>query len=502
MEQYSLLLESLDSLEQRPVKKINTKIYVWTVKGFTEFKIGELRESEASLIEALKVLDANKESEWRRLAKIKTYNLLGLLKNSMVDYRKSIDYYEKVVSLTDDPAYLAGVYGNIGLAYKNLEQYDLAQSYYEKALGLSRDSQNNKLKARLLDNVGQIHSILNLAEAEAYLRKSLKIRDSINFPQGQITSHLHLSEHYLKNDNKPLARFHSETALKISKQSKLIPLELSALENLLGLEDEKATRRFAFLSDSLKHVEQSSSNKFAEIRYGVTLKDREAEQLRIQNRYNILIFVTIFLSFLLIALLIYNRVKQRNKIAVINESISTEKRISSRMHDEIANDLYQTMVKLQNVIPENENLLRNLDHIYNRVRDVSRDNSPLDPDSNFNTDLEDLFAAYKNAEVNILTLNLSKMDWSSFKTHEKTNLFRVLQELLTNMKKHSGASHVIFMFSQNEESIKISYQDNGMGADILKGNGLLNIKNRINSINGSVTFESEKGHGFKAAIIL
>ena len=101
-----------------------------------------------------------------------------------------------------------------------------------------------------------------------------------------------------------------------------------------------------------------------------------------------------------------------------------------------------------------------------------------------------------------MTLNLAKMDWSRLKAHEKTNLYRVLQELLTNMKKHSGASHVVFMFSQNEDTTKISYQDNGMGSDVLKGNGLLNIKNRIKSINGSVNFESERGHGFKAAIIL
>ena len=499
---YSLLLESLDSLRFQKNVDVDTEIYLYTVKSSAEFKLGQLRESEASSIKVLEILDKAEETQWRRLAKIKTFNLLGRLKSNLADYERSIHYYQKVISLSEDPVYLARVHGNIGLVYANLEQFDLAIFHYDKALDFASELDDLVLKARLIDYLGNAQSIIGLPSAETNLLKSLEIRDSLNFNQGKIYSHLHLSQHYFKNEDRSRALFHSEKALQIAKESKLITLELTALENLLELEDERATQRFAFLSDSLKRVEQSSSNKFAEIRYGVALKEREAEQLRTKNRYYFVIFSSVTLLIVLTSLLIYNRIRQRNKIAVINESINTEKRISARMHDEIANDLYHTMLGLQKVLPESDNLLNNLDHIYNRVRDISRDNSPLDPDSNFSKDLEDLFIAYKNSEVNILTLNLGKMDWSKLKAHEKTNLYRILQELLTNMKKHSGATHVVFMFSKNDDTIKISYQDNGVGSDVLKGNGLLNIKNRIKSIDGSVTFESEKGHGFKAAIIV
>ncbi len=502
LDQYSLLLKSLDSIKSKQNVNIDTKIYLYSIKSVAEYKLGELWESEESSIEVLKLIDGSEESDWMPSARIKTYNLLGLLKNETGEYEKSLSYYRKVSTLTDDPTFLAGIHSNIGLVYKNLEKYDLAIDQYKKALKFTTNLNDFILTARILDNLGIVQSIIGDEEAEANLLRSWEIRDSLQFVQEQIASHLHLSEHYFRNEDKSKAIFHSEKALQIAKESKLIPLELTALENLLELEDEKAAQRFAFLTDSLKRVEQSSSNKFAEIRYGVALKEKEAEQLRTKNRYYFVIFSSFTLLIILTSLLIYNRIRQRNKIAVMNESINTEKRISARMHDEIANDLYHTMLGLQKVIPENENLLNNLDHIYNRVRDISRDNSPLDPDSNFSKDLEDLFIAYKNSEVNILTLNLGKMDWSKLKAHEKTNLYRVLQELLTNMKKHSDATHVVFMFSQNENTIKISYQDNGMGSDVLKGNGLLNIKNRIKSMDGSVTFESEKGHGFKAAIIL
>ena len=410
LDQYQLLLKSLDSLERKPAKNIDTEIYLWTIKSAIEYKLGELRESEASSVNVLKLMDSSEESDWMNYARIRTYNILGILKKELVEYEKSLKYYRKVLTLTDDPTYLAGVYGNIGLVYARLEEYNLAISHYEKALELSKNLNNPELNARFLDDLGHAQSMINLPKAEATLINSLRIRDSLNLTDGKIYSHLHLSEHYFRNEDKSKALFHSEKALQIAKESKLIPLELTALENLLELEDERATQRFAFLTDSLKRVEQSSSNKFAEIRYGVALKEREAEQLRTKNRYYFIIFSTVTLLVILTSLLIYNRIRQRNKIAVINESINTEKRISARMHDEIANDLYHTMLGLQKVVPENEHLLNNLDRIYNRVRDISRDNSPLDPDNNFSKELEDLFIAYKNPDVNILTLNLTKMD--------------------------------------------------------------------------------------------
>ena len=84
----------------------------------------------------------------------------------------------------------------------------------------------------------------------------------------------------------------------------------------------------------------------------------------------------------------------------------------------------------------------------------------------------------------------------------KKTLYRVIQELLTNMKKHSMASVVIFSFTNKQNKICVKYSDDGVGADLKKNNGLLNMENRILNLGGSLTLATDKGKGFKATVIV
>jgi len=71
------------------------------------------------------------------------------------------------------------------------------------------------------------------------------------------------------------------------------------------------------------------------------------------------------------------------------------------------------------------------------------------------------------------------------------------------MRKHSKASLIAVIFSEEKNYLNINYSDNGMGASMqhLKtGNGILNMENRILSINGKLNFETEQGKGLKILI--
>lgn len=73
-------------------------------------------------------------------------------------------------------------------------------------------------------------------------------------------------------------------------------------------------------------------------------------------------------------------------------------------------------------------------------------------------------------------------------------LFMVVKEILNNITKHSKATEVYFSISLSEDDFKVSIKDNGIGFNINtinKGNGLNNIKNRIESIGGGFNIVSE-----------
>ena len=79
-------------------------------------------------------------------------------------------------------------------------------------------------------------------------------------------------------------------------------------------------------------------------------------------------------------------------------------------------------------------------------------------------------------------------------------VYRVFNELLVNMKKHSKATLVVLSFQMTKNFLEFKYADNGVGfsnkKDIFK-NGLKNVEIRIKSVQGKITFESELKKGLK-----
>ncbi len=80
---------------------------------------------------------------------------------------------------------------------------------------------------------------------------------------------------------------------------------------------------------------------------------------------------------------------------------------------------------------------------------------------------------------------------------------RICQELLTNVLKHSHASEVLLNISVNAGELTIRVIDNGIGGSDFKiANGLQGIKERVKEFGGKAKFNSLKGEGFTAVIVL
>jgi signal transduction histidine kinase len=95
--------------------------------------------------------------------------------------------------------------------------------------------------------------------------------------------------------------------------------------------------------------------------------------------------------------------------------------------------------------------------------------------------------------------------WEKISDEKKIVIYRILQELIVNMKKHSYVNLVIISFSETYKNLVVSYSDRGKGVKISavgKGGGFQNVENRIFSLNGTVNFESQKGEGFKVVMLI
>jgi signal transduction histidine kinase len=80
----------------------------------------------------------------------------------------------------------------------------------------------------------------------------------------------------------------------------------------------------------------------------------------------------------------------------------------------------------------------------------------------------------------------------------KLNIFRMVQEQLNNILKHSKATEVSILLAQEKNKIVLDIKDNGVGFDLSKkrdGIGIDNIRDRAGTFNGKTEIISAKGKG-------
>ena len=87
-----------------------------------------------------------------------------------------------------------------------------------------------------------------------------------------------------------------------------------------------------------------------------------------------------------------------------------------------------------------------------------------------------------------------------FDRQETTIIFRILQEILTNIARHSRADKVSFSFSKKDDHYLLIASDNGIGFELngsYNGNslGLMGMRERAISIGAEIDIDSAPGKG-------
>ena len=445
------------------------------------------------------------------------YIILGINYLNTYDYKNALLYNNKALELKTNSRYKSIAKKNIALVLINQEKYKEALQIFQSLTTKKEIQDNQEEYSSLLDNIGLCYWNLNHPEALSYLFKGLEIRFKSKDISGLGTSYIHLANFY-KNINPKLSKKYATLSYEKFSTINHINDRLSSLELLINnssdIELKKYSTKYIELVDSVFEIRQKAKNQFARIKYNsktqkdenLKLKTNKAEnelQLERQKNRNIISYIIIAFSLLLI-LALYFYLTSKGKKEKIEATYKSETRISKKLHDELANDIYHTMAFAENKnlsIAENkEQLLKNLDVIYSRTRDISKENSPIITDEKYVFHLKEMIAGFNTQNINLILNETESIDWNEIDRNKKIAVYRVLQELLVNMKKHSNASLVAITFKKNNKDIIINYTDNGKGIDVHNmsfKNGLHNVETRILAIKGIIDIDSTPDKGFK-----
>jgi signal transduction histidine kinase len=449
------------------------------------------------------------------------YNNLGIAYKQNFDYDNSLLFYKKARQYAQNDFAIMTLENNIAAVYTLSNRPQKALNILLALEQSKSKSKNACIDALISNNIGLAYLKLKDSKSLDYFLKGLSLRQKGNNTQGLIDSYNHLANYYKTNTiTIPLAKKYAQKSYKEATKMGLAEERLTALELLSttssGAISNEYLKIYFKLNDSLVKVKQKNKNQFAKIRYDFSqqmaqnqlLKTQKVEQnLKIATSQNqILLLLILGVISIALAYLRFNYLKQKSKKEILQEGYNTETRISKQLHDELANDVYHVMTfaETQSLDDANnkETLLNNLDTIYKRTRNISKENSNIDTGKDFEFHLKEMMVTFSSSEVNVLINGIDSIPFSAIESPKKIVIYRVLQELLVNMKKHSQCNIVVISFEKKENIIQINYSDNGIGTtkkQIVLKNGLLNVENRIKAINGKLNFDTASQKGFKAS---
>jgi two-component system, NarL family, sensor kinase len=449
------------------------------------------------------------------------------------------------------PTVEANILVNIGDIKFEYKDYDSALFYLKAAEKIMTEGNVVYGLGVVYNVIGKIYSMKNdYDKAIPYYEKAMKIRTEMGDFYGIGLSSLNIGDSYLIKGNFEKGIEYLNKSADIFKQLKnYVNLKQSYEKLAVAYEDKKDYltslkyhQLYAQLKDSV--YSQENAQQMAEMKVRFDTEEKEIQNLRLSNenaekdlmlarRNNIILIVASILGLVLVSAFFINqrnKLKQKQRLgaellrqqelrnrAIIEAEEKERRRIARDLHDGIGQLLSAAKLNLSSLesgVKQNmaspEMIKNAIDLVDDSVREVRSVSHNMMPGalikSGLATAVGDLVS--KISDTRDLKVNLEIIDFTErLEETKEIVLYRVIQELLNNAIKHSGASEINLQIVKHETELSIMLEDNGKGFDtsILnseKGMGLNNIISRISFLNGQVDFDSAPGKGTTVVIEL
>ncbi len=446
---------------------------------------------------------------------ISSYNVLGYSAMGLENYEQAIYWYKQAIAVAPNSKYAQQVKINLAKIYIFQKKYEKATNLLNRLLMSEEFQEENISRARILTFIGKAYTkIGNRKKALPALQEALRLRKKLNSNPGYV--YAYLAEFY-KESNPEKAKEYIDKILDSSNPLLLRSSGLRLMHSLPQVANkDKYYEKHIELLDSLYKLNANKADRYAQIRYRgeqskkrILQLEKEATKKELQiERQKYTNLIVGFVIFLLVVLTIgfyivmFNRHKKNKEIAVYD----TENKLSKRVHDEVANEVYQLINTLEHKEKlSKQQVLDRLEKIYDQTRNIARQNTSLEILEDFSENLNKLIYSYQNENASIIVKDLEEKTFKNFEPKNKITLYRIVQELMTNMKKHSKADLVFLNFDAKKDKLNFVYRDNGKGYENDGSkieNGLKNIKDRVKENGGQIKIINLSSGGVEIKISL
>jgi signal transduction histidine kinase len=488
------------------------------------------------------------------LQMVESLSSLGFLHTSIQNYDEALHWQRKALEMLgnrEQHTRRGLILGRIGINYDELGKYDSALYYNKLAIDCFRKAGNDVYVSQWMSNLANTClKMNNFVEAERLLMEALRM-NTLDDRKPNIFNNL--AKVYIKTGRYHLARKAIDSTFYYASgfQKKELLSEAwyrtyeldkatGKIENAL-----EAYIKYAVIRDSM--LNETKRGQLAQMfaRHETESKEKallieKAEKARIveekieaeltvgRSRKWFWWGVLSTLIITLAGLLIYSRMKrtvfkeknlaiikaQESGLAAIIQAQEDERRkIAKDLHDGVGRQISAISMNFQaftrKIAKDIPDLGKETEKIKSLIFDTSEEiraiSHQMMPRALTQLGLVDAMEdtveiSFKNSGIQV-EFSIRGME-DRLSQEIETGIYRIAQELISNVIKHSGASIVIIELSQINNTILLTVKDDGIGikqADN-RGIGITNITSRVNALNGSFTIEALPGKGTLATV--
>lgn len=540
------LIENNIKLLKGKVEKTGTQLQeqFTLLKARIFIRSDRYKDALAILFELLPALENSKDT----VSQIRALSNIGWVKMEMTQHREAIKWLRKAINLSQNPLspQLGVVYSNIASAYSNIPIIDSASFFIKRAIRIST-------KTEALSNLANAYFIqayiykykkqYSLAEKDYNI--AIAIRKKIGDMFFIVSDMAEFADFYAQTNQPQKAILLTQQAIdsankyKIAAKLYLLYSELSEdyRVNKDFLNYGKTLEKIISLKDSMYQKNSAEALSTLQTKYEVKKKEATIAQQRlaiIEQDY--FLFGSAILAVLsgVIIWLVFREFRRKQKLK-IQEAHDEEKRLSAQAvalaqekeRKRIAADLHDNLGAQLSFIKRNVNFMIDKPQGFNQTDEKKYLGYVNDTAQNAMVDLRETIWVLNRDEVSIqefadkLKSYLKQQLLDKKVTHwefrdditqnwklssgEVMHLFRIVQEVVSNIIKHSCADHIDVKLTSHEAgNYELEITDNGKGFDInstYDGHyGLENIQVRAKSINARLLMESNAGMGTRVAL--
>jgi len=438
-------------------------------------------------------------------------NNKGVVYEQQLNYPEALRAYQQALRIyegTGNEERIGLALNNMGIVYKYLGDYPRAIAHYRRSLMLAERGNNKFLAAANLNNIGNVYALLHdYRQAIAYNSRSLQIAREIKALNIIIEAYSSLAEAHAEAGDYRRA-YHSYRQYAQARDS-FISAERS--EQLAALQTKYETEKKEKEIISLKQEEQHYLLQLAR------------QQLLLQRRnYLVMVIAGIVVLLGITGFLFYSRqqLKQRQlrERAVLDAEYRERMRIARDVHDDLGSGLSRIslMAQLadkkaageQQPAQELHYIARVSKELVDNMRDLiwvlNPEHASLD---NLVARIREFCSDYLEENGIAVTFDIpQEMKDTHISRDLQRNVFFTVKEAVHNVVKHAAATRVHIRLETAEDAICIGISDNGKGFDTAtvkeSGNGLRNMRQRMEALGGSYKITAVQGKGTEVQITL